>query len=111
MRIWKKDNFAATAMSPCGRPGTKELGRQDRDQKYEFDQRVFAALWPTRSSGRSTSLERGGTLEQETRRWDDVRGRDPLMRVKESAHDYRYFPDPDLLPVKTAFMARSGAPP
>jgi aspartyl-tRNA(Asn)/glutamyl-tRNA(Gln) amidotransferase subunit B len=47
-------------------------------------------------------LDNGGTLEQETRRWDDVRGETQLMRVKESAHDYRYFPDPDLLPVKTA---------
>ena len=48
------------------------------------------------------ALEAGSTLEQETRRWDDVRGETLLMRIKESAHDYRYFPDPDLLPVKTA---------
>jgi aspartyl-tRNA(Asn)/glutamyl-tRNA(Gln) amidotransferase subunit B len=47
-------------------------------------------------------LRNGGTLQQETRRWDDVRGETTLMRIKESAHDYRYFPDPDLLPVKTA---------
>jgi aspartyl-tRNA(Asn)/glutamyl-tRNA(Gln) amidotransferase subunit B len=47
-------------------------------------------------------LDAGGSLEQETRRWDDVRGETQLMRVKDSAHDYRYFPDPDLLPVKTA---------
>ncbi len=47
------------------------------------------------------ALEAGGTLDQETRRWDDVRGETTLMRIKESAHDYRYFPDPDLLPVKT----------
>jgi aspartyl-tRNA(Asn)/glutamyl-tRNA(Gln) amidotransferase subunit B len=46
-------------------------------------------------------LDTGGTLAQETRRWDDVRGETQLMRTKESAHDYRYFPDPDLLPVKT----------
>lgn len=46
-------------------------------------------------------LEAGGTLDQETRRWDDTRGETQLMRIKESAHDYRYFPDPDLLPVKT----------
>ncbi len=46
-------------------------------------------------------LEAGGTLDQETRRWDDVRGETQLMRIKESAHDYRYFPDPDLLPVRT----------
>jgi aspartyl-tRNA(Asn)/glutamyl-tRNA(Gln) amidotransferase subunit B len=47
-------------------------------------------------------LSGGGTLQQETRRWDDTRGETTLMRIKESAHDYRYFPDPDLLPVKTA---------
>ncbi len=46
-------------------------------------------------------LEGGGTLQQETLRWDDVKGETQLMRIKESAHDYRYFPDPDLLPVKT----------
>jgi aspartyl-tRNA(Asn)/glutamyl-tRNA(Gln) amidotransferase subunit B len=46
-------------------------------------------------------LRAGGTLQQETRRWDDDRGETTLMRIKESAHDYRYFPDPDLLPVRT----------
>lgn len=46
-------------------------------------------------------LSRGEKLSQETRRWDDDRGETTLMRVKESAHDYRYFPDPDLLPVHT----------
>ena len=46
-------------------------------------------------------VDRGETLKQETRRWDDDLGQTTLMRTKESAHDYRYFPDPDLLPVKT----------
>jgi aspartyl-tRNA(Asn)/glutamyl-tRNA(Gln) amidotransferase subunit B len=46
-------------------------------------------------------LEKGGTLTQETRRWDDDAGQTFSMRSKEMAHDYRYFPDPDLLPVKT----------
>lgn len=46
-------------------------------------------------------LRKGGTLAQETRRWDDDLGETVLMRIKESAHDYRYFPDPDLLPVRT----------
>jgi aspartyl-tRNA(Asn)/glutamyl-tRNA(Gln) amidotransferase subunit B len=45
-------------------------------------------------------LENGGTLQQETRGWNDDRGETYLMRVKEAAHDYRYFPDPDLMPVK-----------
>jgi aspartyl-tRNA(Asn)/glutamyl-tRNA(Gln) amidotransferase subunit B len=46
-------------------------------------------------------LSTGGALSQETRRWDDSLGQTTLMRVKESAHDYRYFPEPDLLPVNT----------
>jgi aspartyl-tRNA(Asn)/glutamyl-tRNA(Gln) amidotransferase subunit B len=56
------------------------------------------------------ALDRGETLQQETRRWDDNLGETVLMRTKESAHDYRYFPDPDLLPVKTeAFMQEVSA--
>ena len=46
-------------------------------------------------------LEAGRKLQQETRRWDDASGQTFLMRTKENAHDYRYFPDPDLMPVKT----------
>jgi len=52
----------------------------------------------------SAALARGETLEQETRSWDDERGETFLMRMKESAHDYRYFPDPDLVPVKTGAL-------
>ncbi|MEY2537153.1 MAG: aspartyl-tRNA(Asn)/glutamyl-tRNA(Gln) amidotransferase subunit [Verrucomicrobiota bacterium] len=48
------------------------------------------------------ALERGEKLQQETRGWDDAAGETFLMRTKESAHDYRYFPDPDLVPVKSA---------
>ena len=47
------------------------------------------------------ALERGEKLEQETRGWDDATGETFLMRTKEFAHDYRYFADPDLVPVKT----------
>jgi len=54
-------------------------------------------------------LSEGGTLFQETRRWDDLRGETIGMRTKESAHDYRYFPDPDLLPVKTEALVREAA--
>jgi len=49
----------------------------------------------------NSMLERGERIEQETRGWDDVAGETFLMRTKEFAHDYRYFPDPDLVPVKT----------
>jgi len=44
-------------------------------------------------------LEDGGTIVQETRLWDASRGVTVGMRGKEEAHDYRYFPDPDLVPV------------
>jgi len=54
---------------------------------YEIDRQIEA-------------VDRGETLQQETRRWDDDLGKTSLMRTKESEHDYRYFPDPDLLPVK-----------
>jgi aspartyl-tRNA(Asn)/glutamyl-tRNA(Gln) amidotransferase subunit B len=44
-------------------------------------------------------LESGGRLLQETRLWNQAEGRTVSMRSKEKAHDYRYFPEPDLLPV------------
>ncbi len=44
-------------------------------------------------------LDNGGIIEQETRRWDDVRGESIPMRSKEDAQDYRYFPEPDLVPI------------
>jgi len=45
-------------------------------------------------------LEDGGTIDQETRLFDNATGQTRPMRSKEDAHDYRYFPDPDLLPLK-----------
>ena len=45
-------------------------------------------------------LEAGGRLQQETRLWDEKNNRTRVMRSKEDAHDYRYFPDPDLLPLE-----------
>jgi aspartyl-tRNA(Asn)/glutamyl-tRNA(Gln) amidotransferase subunit B len=45
-------------------------------------------------------IEDGGTIDQETRLFDPDRGETRSMRSKEEAHDYRYFPDPDLLPLQ-----------
>ncbi|WP_185985150.1 Asp-tRNA(Asn)/Glu-tRNA(Gln) amidotransferase subunit GatB [Aureimonas mangrovi] len=52
-------------------------------------------------------IEDGGTIDQETRLFDPVKGETRSMRSKEDAHDYRYFPDPDLLPLEfdDAFVA------
>jgi aspartyl-tRNA(Asn)/glutamyl-tRNA(Gln) amidotransferase subunit B len=44
-------------------------------------------------------LDTGGVIRQETRHWDDAEGRTHTLRVKEDADDYRYFPEPDLVPV------------
>ena len=44
-------------------------------------------------------LEKGGTIEQQTRNFDAVTGTTTLLRSKEDAHDYRYFPEPDLQPL------------
>jgi aspartyl-tRNA(Asn)/glutamyl-tRNA(Gln) amidotransferase subunit B len=54
--------------------------------KYEIERQIDA-------------LSEGGKLIQETRLWDENREETRSMRAKESAHDYRYFPDPDLLPL------------
>ena len=45
-------------------------------------------------------LNEGGRIHQETRLWDADRGETAVMRSKEEAHDYRYFPDPDLVPLE-----------
>jgi aspartyl-tRNA(Asn)/glutamyl-tRNA(Gln) amidotransferase subunit B len=45
-------------------------------------------------------IEDGGRIEQETRLFDPIKGETRSMRTKEQAHDYRYFPDPDLLPLE-----------
>ena len=47
-------------------------------------------------------IESGGRVVQETRGWDEVSGTTHTMRSKEQAHDYRYFPDPDLVPMEIA---------
>ncbi|KMO42872.1 glutamyl-tRNA amidotransferase [Methylobacterium variabile] len=56
-------------------------------------------------------IEDGGTIEQETRLFDPNKGETRSMRSKEEAHDYRYFPDPDLLPLEfdQAFVDRLAA--
>lgn len=56
-------------------------------------------------------IEDGGTIDQETRLFDPNKGETRSMRSKEEAHDYRYFPDPDLLPLelKPAFIVAARA--
>ena len=52
------------------------------------------------SMAQQQEIENGNTIEQDTMRWDDVQGRTYIMRSKEDAQDYRYFPEPDLVAIK-----------
>jgi aspartyl-tRNA(Asn)/glutamyl-tRNA(Gln) amidotransferase subunit B len=77
--------------------GTQELGAKIEIKNMNSFSGVRKAL--EYEIPRQTGvLESGGRLIQSTRRWDDTAGITEEMRTKEYAHDYRYFPDPDLMP-------------
>jgi aspartyl-tRNA(Asn)/glutamyl-tRNA(Gln) amidotransferase subunit B len=83
------------------RPATqKELGAKIEIKNMNSISGVRRAL-AYEAERQTAALARGETLRQETRGWDDDAGQTFVMRTKEMAHDYRYFPDPDLLPVRS----------
>ncbi len=59
---------------------------------------IFRAI-KSEAKRQQEELEKGNKIVQETRRWDDVLGKSFSMRTKEDAQDYRYFPDPDIIPI------------
>lgn len=94
----QEGSFRCDANVSVRRKGEKELGVKteiknmnsfrfiERALTYEIERQIKA-------------LERGEKIVQETRLWDEKAGRTYSMRTKEYAHDYRYFPEPDLLPL------------
>ncbi len=78
--------------------GTKELGAKIEIKNMNSFSGVRRAL-EYEIPRQIEVLTKGGKLIQSTRRWDDVAGVTEEMRTKEHAHDYRYFPDPDLMPL------------
>ena len=84
-------------------PGQVELGPKVELKNLNSISAVRRAL-VHEIERQSTDLAMGILQVQSTRRWDDDMGETQLMRTKEDAHDYRYFPDPDLVPVATAPM-------
>jgi len=78
--------------------GQKEYGVRTELKNMNSFRNVQLALEYEERRHRDLLLE-GGQLKQQTRLWDADRGRSESMRGKEDAHDYRYFPDPDLVPV------------
>ncbi|MGD0087357.1 MAG: Asp-tRNA(Asn)/Glu-tRNA(Gln) amidotransferase subunit GatB [Verrucomicrobiota bacterium] len=77
--------------------GTKELGAKIEIKNMNSFSGVRHAL-EYEIPRQIEVLTQGGKLIQSTRRWDDTAGVTEEMRTKEHAHDYRYFPDPDLMP-------------
>ncbi|HSI84334.1 MAG: Asp-tRNA(Asn)/Glu-tRNA(Gln) amidotransferase subunit GatB [Candidatus Methylacidiphilales bacterium] len=67
-----------------------------RSLKYEIERQI-------------QDIEEGKKIVQCTLRWDDVAGKTNVMRLKEQAHDYRYFPEPDLLPLNTSLGLKTEA--
>jgi aspartyl-tRNA(Asn)/glutamyl-tRNA(Gln) amidotransferase subunit B len=79
--------------------GQEELGVKTELKNMNTFKGVYRAL-QAEIHRQIAVLEQGGTIQQETRRWDDTTGMTVAMRSKEYAHDYRYFPEPDLMPVQ-----------
>jgi aspartyl-tRNA(Asn)/glutamyl-tRNA(Gln) amidotransferase subunit B len=78
--------------------GAKELGKKIEIKNMNSFSGVRRAL-EHEIPRQIEVLQKGGRLTQETRRWDEAGGMTETMRSKEMAHDYRYFPEPDLMPL------------
>lgn len=84
------------SLRPSGQKefGTKVELKNINSFKYVKDAVEYEVKRQTKA------LNEGGEIRQETRLWNIERGETAVMRSKEEAHDYRYFPDPDLVPLK-----------
>ncbi len=89
--------------------GQKELGAKIELKNLNSMSAIRRAI-KSETQRQIDCLNRGEKLIQSTRRWDDDLGETALMRTKEDAHDYRYLPDPDLLPVNTADLIEKVRP-
>ncbi len=81
--------------------GRETLGVKTEIKNLNTFKGVFRAL-KYEINRQTEVVKSGGVIHQETRRWDVEKGVTEVMRSKENAHDYRYFPDPDLAPVVLA---------
>jgi aspartyl-tRNA(Asn)/glutamyl-tRNA(Gln) amidotransferase subunit B len=79
--------------------GSKELGTKVELKNINSFKFVKAAM-EYEIKRQTRVLDEGGKVVQETRLWDQEKGETAVMRSKEEAHDYRYFPDPDLVPLR-----------
>lgn len=78
--------------------GSKEFGTRTETKNLNSFRALQRAL-EYEIDRQKAVLEEGGKIVQETRTWDDSKGITLSLRSKEEAHDYRYFPEPDLVPL------------
>ena len=95
---WKRARCAPTSMSRCAKPGAP-LGTRCEIKNMNSIRFIGEAI-EHEARRQIDIIEDGGSIEQETRLFDPGKGETRSMRSKEEAHDYRYFPDPDLLPLE-----------
>jgi aspartyl-tRNA(Asn)/glutamyl-tRNA(Gln) amidotransferase subunit B len=95
----EKGNLRADVNVSVRRAGDKELGTRCEIKNVNSIRFIGQAV-DYEARRQIDVLEDGGAIEQETRLFDSVKGETRPMRNKEEAHDYRYFPDPDLLPLE-----------
>jgi aspartyl-tRNA(Asn)/glutamyl-tRNA(Gln) amidotransferase subunit B len=89
---------ANVSVRPCG---TSEYGTKTEIKNMNSFRSVHRAI-ESEIARQIEVIESGGRVVQETRGWDEAAGVTHSMRSKEQAHDYRYFPDPDLVPMETS---------
>jgi aspartyl-tRNA(Asn)/glutamyl-tRNA(Gln) amidotransferase subunit B len=94
----EEGSFRCDANISVRRIGTESLGTKVEIKNLNSFKAIEKAL-EYEIKRQTDTLSEGGILVQETRLWDDKNEQTRSMRSKESAHDYRYFPDPDLLPI------------
>lgn len=79
--------------------GSEEFGTRTEMKNMNSFKAIYRAI-NFEAKRQIEILEEGGKITQETRRWDDNKDASFPMRSKENAQDYRYFPEPDLLPIE-----------
>ena len=94
----EKGNLRADVNVSVRRPG-EPLGTRCEIKNVNSIRFIGQAI-ETEARRQIALIEDGGVVEQETRLFDPARGETRSLRSKEEAHDYRYFPDPDLLPLE-----------
>lgn len=104
----EEGSFRCDANVSVMRKGATEYGQRCELKNINSFRFVKQAI-EYEASRQVEVLESGGQVKQETRLWDAVKGETRPMRSKEDAHDYRYFPEPDLPPLRVTKAQREAA--